>query len=284
MALAKKRHRHAEHQTDRMKNCPSCAQPLGELDVVCRSCGHAVPSDAAPVPQVRVAHQEQQRQAKATSTQGTRGNRWPLMGLMPAAAVGGVAGVILLVVMSALQGRNGATRSAGVQADAEARAVRVSSTGRVPGAVPIMKWNQVKQSPWGRDGIRTVAFELAAEGDVPVWMKRVRPLLVVRCLSRNTEVFVVTSSAASFERNSGRHTVHIGFDEGGETAQEWEDSVDSQQLFAPDGVGLARRIADARKMTFRFTPFNASPVTAEFHVAGFSDYVQTVAKTCRWRP
>jgi hypothetical protein len=147
-----------------------------------------------------------------------------------------------------------------------------------------MSWSQVKQSPWGRDGQRTIAFELPAEDDVPVWMKRVRPLLVVRCLARNTEVFVITSSAASFERTAGRHTVHVGFDGGKESVEQWEDSVDSQQLFAPDGVGLARRIAEARTMTFRFTPFNASPVTAEFNVTGFHEHVQAVAKTCQWQP
>ena len=270
-----------------MTNCPTCAQPLGEQDAICRSCGRAV-SNEASVPHVRVMPEELARVPPGSGTPTTKvqnkpPNRRQVWGLMPAALVGAVGGVILLVVMNALQGRDNTRRPTTDRAE-EARAVPVSSSGYTRATSPIMKWNQVKQSPWGRDGNKTVAFELPAEDDVPVWMKRVRPLLVVRCLSRNTEVFVVTSSAASFEKSSGRHTVHVGFDGTGETPEEWEDSVDSQQLFAPDGAGLARRIADARTMTFRFTPFNASPVTAEFNVAGFDEHLQAVAKTCRWRP
>jgi hypothetical protein len=201
--------------------------------------------------------------------------------------MGTAAAVILMLIVSALRGR-ASTDVAKAPADVPAAAAAVSSSGsesgRPRGTVPVMRWNQVKQSPWGRDGLRTVAFELPAEEDVRVWMKRVRPLLVVRCLSRNTEVFIVTSSAASYERNAGRHTVHVGFDDAEQSVEQWEDSVDSQQLFAPDGVGLARRIAEARTMTFQFTPFNASPVKAQFNVAGFDVHLEAVAKTCRWRP
>lgn len=267
-----------------MKNCPSCAQPLGDHDVVCHACGRAVSHDAMAAGHVRADQQEHPRVPRVAGEPLAQGKRGPFAGLMPVAVVGGVGAVILLLVMGGLLGRGSAAGSAGSKADTGAGAVAVPTPANARLTAPVMKWNQVKQSPWGRDGLRTVAFELPAEGDVPVWMKRVRPLLVVRCLSRNTEVFVVTSSAASFERNSGRHTVHVGFDGSTETAEEWEDSVDSQQLFAPDGVGLARRIAEARTMTFRFTPFNASPVTAEFNVAGFHEHLEDVAKTCRWRP
>ncbi|MGH9145242.1 MAG: type VI secretion system-associated protein TagO [Vicinamibacterales bacterium] len=201
---------------------------------------------------------------------------------MPAALVGAAAGVMLLVFMNGLNGSNRSAQPVKDREDSGARTLAVSSPYQTRLTAPVMKWNQVKQSAWGRDGSRTLTFELPAEDDVSVWMKRVRPLLVVRCQSRNTEVFVVTSSAASFEKNAGRHTVHVGFDGSGETQEVWEDSVDSQQLFAPDGVGLTRRIAEARTMTFRFTPFNASPVTAEFNVRGFDEHLQAVAKTCRW--
>ncbi|MGH9145112.1 MAG: hypothetical protein ACRD1Q_00275, partial [Vicinamibacterales bacterium] len=266
-----------------MTNCPTCAQRLGEHDAVCRFCGRAVSADATPGPPV-VAHQESSRVAVAdgkapTAPPNKHRNPKAYWRFAPAALVGGGAGVLLLVFMN---GGQGSSTAQPLKGRADAGAVSASSSNQIfRQTAPAMKWNQVKQSAWGRDGSKTVAFELPAEGDVPVWMKRVRPLLVVRCLSRNTEVFVVTSSAASFEKNSGRHTVHLGFDGSGETKEEWEDSVDSQQLFAPDGVGLARRISEARTMTFRFTPFNASPVTAEFNVGGFDEHIQAVAKTCR---
>jgi hypothetical protein len=272
-----------------MMNCPTCAQPVGEYDVDCRSCGRALSTEATPVPLAAAAHPELSRVAQAggkapAATPNKHRNPSAYWRFAPAVLVGAVSGVMLLVFMNGLNGSNRAAQPPEDREEGGPRGLSVSSSHQTRLTAPVMKWNQVKQSAWGRDGSRTVAFELPAEGDVPVWMKRVRPLLVVRCLSRNTEVFVVTSSAASFEKNSGRHTVHVGFDGSGETREEWEDSVDSQQLFSPDGVGLARRIAEARTMTFRFTPFNASPVTAEFNVGGFDEHVQAVAKTCRWEP
>ena len=43
-------------------------------------------------------------------------------------------------------------------------------------------------------------------------MSRVRPQLVVRCVARTTEVFVALGSAASVEKQTGRHTVQIQID------------------------------------------------------------------------
>ena len=74
-------------------------------------------------------------------------------------------------------------------------------------------WIGATQPRWARDGSRTISFKLEAEHDVAVWMKRVRPSLAVRCLSRKTEVFVITDSPASVEPTD-RHTVHFSFDEG----------------------------------------------------------------------
>ena len=125
--------------------------------------------------------------------------------------------------------------------------------------------------------------ELMAEQDVPVWKKRVRPVLTVRCLGNKTEVFVMTFSPASIEQNGSMHTVSVGFDGGPEVTQEWEHADDHSALFAEDGRAVARRIAAASTMTFEFTPFNAQPVTAEFDVSGFQTHLKSVARTCSWK-
>ena len=138
------------------------------------------------------------------------------------------------------------------------------------------------QPQWAADKQRTIGFELEADNEVSVWMKHVRPTLAVRCLSRLTEVFVVTDSAASFESLADRHTVQIGFDGESEVAEHWVDSASHRELFAPDGVALARQIAGAQRMRFRFTPFNSSPVLIEFDVRGFAQPLESVAKTCGW--
>jgi hypothetical protein len=136
----------------------------------------------------------------------------------------------------------------------------------------------------GRTQPRAITFELVADKDVAVWQSLVRPVLIVRCQARATEVFVVTNSAASIERDTRLHTVKLSFDDGNELAQMWEHSVDHEALFAPDGTALAQQIAKAKSMSFTFTPFNASPTLVTFSVAGFSGQLQPPArKACGWK-
>lgn len=143
------------------------------------------------------------------------------------------------------------------------------------------KWFRPRQSSWASDGSRTITFELEAEMEVPVWMKRVRPILAVRCLGRDIEVYVVTDGASSLEPMPDTHTVRIGFDDQTDVEQRWLDSASHRELFSPNGASLAGYIAQANKMRFSFTPFNSIPVTAEFDVHGFAPSLEVVTKTCR---
>jgi hypothetical protein len=149
-------------------------------------------------------------------------------------------------------------------------------------SAPSPTWAGARRATWARDGSKTIAFELAASKDVGVWMKSVRPVLIVRCLSRTTEVFVATGSAASIEQ-ADSHAVRLQFDDAAPVVESWSDSVSSQELYAPDGVTLARRLARARTVQFGFTPYNAPPVVAEFDVRGFDEIIGLVAGTCGWR-
>jgi hypothetical protein len=144
-------------------------------------------------------------------------------------------------------------------------------------------WVGRRQPAWARDGSKTISFEVEAINDVPVWMTRVRPVLVVRCLYRKTEVFVQPGSAASIEGHADNHTVRVRIDEDPEAVEQWSGSVSGQELFAPDGVALVRRLVRARRMQFGFTPYNAKPVAAQFRVDGFEQLAGLVAKTCAWR-
>lgn len=194
------------------------------------------------------------------------------------------------VAVMVLAGRPGASQESpatGVETAVPASRPAVpppsTATGARPGSPPAAKWTGSKKPGWATDGSRTVTFELAAESYVPVWMKRVRPVLAVRCLGGSTEVFVITDSAASVEGNTGRHTVRVGFDGGTDVEQHWTDSSDYQSLFAPDGEALARQIARSKRMRFEFTPYSAAPVVADFEVRGFDQLVDSVAKVCRWK-
>jgi hypothetical protein len=148
---------------------------------------------------------------------------------------------------------------------------------------PPPTWVGARQATWANDGSKTISFELDATNDVTVWMGRVRPLLIVRCLYRTTEVFVAIRSSASIEGQAGQHTVRLHIDDDPEEVQQWSDSVTGQELFAPNSVDLARRLASAQRMRFSFTPYNASTVTAEFAVQGFDKLAGLVGNTCGWK-
>lgn len=125
-----------------------------------------------------------------------------------------------------------------------------------------------------------MGFEVDAERDVAVFMDRVRPTLAVRCVSRETEVYVVLHSAASIESAGDAHTVKISLDAEPDIEQQWLDSIDKQALFAPDGKALAARMAASRRLRFSFKPFNAPAATVEFDVHGLNEPLAAMSKTC----
>ena len=144
-------------------------------------------------------------------------------------------------------------------------------------------WTGQRNAAWAHDGSKTITFELQAVRDVPVWASRARPVLVVRCLSRVTNTFVVLGTSAKFEDDDFRRTIRVQWDDGPETVQQWEVSNSAHELFAPDGVAFVRQLAKANRLRFGFTPFNAQAVTAEFAVQGFDQLASRVANTCGWR-
>lgn len=133
---------------------------------------------------------------------------------------------------------------------------------------------------WVGNAPRGFAFELPAHNRIAIWMREVRPLLVVRCLRDTTDVFVFTQSAAMIEAQTEDHTVVFGFDDEPETRELWPDAAEHDALFAPDGAAFAKRVLNAATLRFGFTPHNAAPVTAHFQVSGLRDLVEPAAKTC----
>ena len=150
-------------------------------------------------------------------------------------------------------------------------------------STPPPTWTGSQQTTWAHDGSKTVVFTLAATRDLPVWMSHARPALVVRCLYRRTEAFVALDTSTNYEDDADRRTVTVQWDNDAASSQRWGLSESGKELFAPDGVAIVRRLTTARHLRFGFSPFNASPVTAEFVVEGFAERALLVARTCGWR-
>jgi hypothetical protein len=201
--------------------------------------------------------------------------------MMIVGGAGVLAGIACVLAFGWLRG------DAPVQTAVAASPATTAPTKPVAAAVvesgPEPTWRGQGTASWAPDGSRTISFELPATREVPVWMSRVRPLLVVRCLSRTTQAFVVIGTSASFEDDNFRRTVRLQFDDAPETAQQWQTSESGQELFAPDGAAFVRQLVHGQRLRFGFTPFNAQPVTAEFAVQGFEPLAGLVAKTCGWR-
>lgn len=142
-------------------------------------------------------------------------------------------------------------------------------------------WVVPSRASYGFDGSRTMTLQLAALGEVSAGTMRVRPGLAVRCLARRTDVFVATGIQAKIERGD-THTVAVQFDDEAPTTEQWAGSHSYQELFAPDAIAFAQRLAHARRLRFSFTPYNARAVLADFNVAGFDKLVGNVARTCGW--
>ena len=199
-------------------------------------------------------------------------------------AAGALAGIVLVLALSSLRGDPPLqTASAASAATAPARTLPTAPAPVVAESGPAPTWTGPRNATWANDGSKTITFELQAVRDIQAWASRVRPVLVVGCLSRATNTFVVLGTSAKFEDDDFRRTIRVQWDDGPETVQQWEISNSAHELFAPDGVAFVRQLATANRLRFGFTPFNAQPVTAEFAVQGFDRLASLVANTCGWR-
>jgi len=163
--------------------------------------------------------------------------------------------------------------------DASARHAASAIPRTHTGVLP--HWSNANQARWVSNHPKSVAFELAADGDVPVWTRRVQPVLVVRCLAHKADAFVFTDSPARIEPEDENHTVRVAFDNEPDATERWMDSEEHDALFAPDGAAFARRLARSRSLRFGFTPHNAAPVTVHFSTSGFDKVLERVSQKCR---
>ena len=250
--------------------------------VACRTDGvDPIPIEPEPAPSTR-----DERAVARTGTAASAVSAQPgvtRLTLMIVGAAGALAGIVLVVALNSLRG------DAPLQTAAAASAAEAAARTHPPAAPTVVEsgpaptWTGQRKAAWAHDGSKTITFELQAVRDVQAWASRVRPVLVVRCLSRATNTFVVLGTSAKFEDDDFRRTIRVQWDDGPEIVQQWEVSDSAHELFAPDGVAFVRQLAKAHRLRFGFTPFNAQPVTAEFAVQGFDQLASLVANTCGWR-
>jgi hypothetical protein len=242
------------------------------------------PDSASPALAVRTTDRSAHENEDPPPSVGAANTNWHLAAIVTAAFVVGVAGFWAMLPRLAPFGNSAPSGQPSAASNHPPPLERPSPSGSPPEALAPTKttWGSGEMG-WATDGSRMLTFELDSEHDVPVWTTNVRPVLGVRCLARTVEIFVLMKSAASIEPTKDRHTVRVGFDQEPDATEQWDASIDSQALFAPDGSALSRRIARAHVMRFGFTPFHASPVEAQFDVREFNRPLEAVARICRMK-
>ena len=167
----------------------------------------------------------------------------------------------------------------------DAAAVKSASASTVERGAPVSSaavttWSAANSALWAGPQKHSIAFEVEAENTVSVWMRTVRPTLVVRCTAGSIEAFVFTASAARIEPKTEDHTVQFGFDAGTMWTERWRDSEEHDALFAPDGTAFVRQLLTAKAFRFGFTPHNAAAVTARFSVVGLRGMLDGARRQC----
>lgn len=257
-----------------MKRCASCGRDVSESVTVCEQCekwaaAHVAAPASPAAAQPRASDPPAAAQPPASDPPAPRRQ----LGLM-VLAIAGVA-IVTLWLLS----RGGASPT--VAAATVVRPTRAAAAEPPPAITQI--WSTERRAYWTANRRHSEAFELPAENSVSIWLNQVRPLLVVRCMSNRTEMFVFTGSALKIEPDTEDHTVTYRFDDEPARSERWPDSAEHDALFAPDGTAIAQRVLGAHTLRFGYTPHNAAPVEAHFSVNGLRELIEPVAKDCGWK-
>ena len=261
---------HASSQGESPASTP-LSSPSPSLDEFVPESAAVAPPPSAPALKAQPVAAPAQPRA-ATSRFGRRE-----MMIVAAALVIGSA------ITFALGGSRGATPTT-VTTTNRAAAKPASAPAAAPKPAFTQTWSTSRRAYWTANQRHAAAFELPAENTVAIWMNYVRPILVVRCMNKRTETFVYTGSALKIEPNTEDHSVSFHFDGEAASNEHWPDSAEHDALFAPDGAAFAQRVLAAKSFRFGYTPHNAEPVEAQFHVDGLAQMLDpAAAKDCGWQ-
>jgi hypothetical protein len=280
------------------KSCTACGREIPDFARVCDHCGHQVVETAALLP-FELPTREVERPVRtplgsfefspedalaspAPEVESSDAEEAPAPSRSREYAMIAAAGLVGGAFTVALLMARGPSSKAVAAAVAPVYAAPAAA-GKPSAAPHSVGWTTGNKAIWAGHERNSTAFELAADNMVSIWMRTVRPTLVVRCVAGSLDAFVYTTSAVQIEPQTNDHTVRFSFDGNPDVTERWPDSEEHDALFAPNGAAFAHRVAAARELRFGFKPHNAPPVTAHFTVAGLSALIEPAARECGWR-
>ena len=107
------------------------------------------------------------------------------------------------------------------------------------------------------------------------------PTLVLRCSRKKTEAYILWNDYLGSDEVSV--TTRIGKNEA--QTRSWTLSSDNTATFYPGtDVEFIKALLTTDTLVARTTPYNESPVTAVFSLAGLSDKIAPLQAACGWKP
>jgi type VI secretion system (T6SS) VasI/EvfG family protein len=147
------------------------------------------------------------------------------------------------------------------------------------------KWH-IEETSNPMDDTRRVTLILTAEPNSSRSRMRQLPVLVARCQSDTTELYInwdqyVGDDSSSVYDEWKYVTIRIG---GGEAnRQRWSVSTNRQSTFAPGWAGnLLRQMATENSLVVRITPYGENPMTAIFDTTGLEEALVPLMDACGW--
>jgi type VI secretion system protein VasI len=113
-----------------------------------------------------------------------------------------------------------------------------------------------------------------------------KPTLIVRCMENTTSIYITTN---------GCHLVSSDYNDYGDITYRIDDDSAKTQAFTEstnnralglwrggEAIPFIRSLFGGSSLLMRFTPFNESPVTARFPIAGLDEAVAPLREACGW--
>ena len=146
---------------------------------------------------------------------------------------------------------------------------------KTPEKKPKKSW-EVSEDINPLDDSKTVTMALAATEGVNSHGQP--PVLLIRCKSKETEVFVAWRDYLGSE---AQVTTRIGQLE--PKTQRWSMSTDSKATFYPgNDVQFVRSWIGQPRLVVRVTPYNENPVVAVFDLTSLEEALKPLREVCGW--
>lgn len=132
---------------------------------------------------------------------------------------------------------------------------------------------------------KSVFLSLKSENDLLGRFQGSGPAtLHLRCLENTTSIFIVMNGHFLADIQ-GYGQVEYRIDNGTMRSRGFSESTDNEALGLWNGgqsIPFIKAFLGGRKLILRLTPYNQSPMTVEFNIAGIDDAIKELRETCSW--